>query len=110
MPAMDRVEIRKDGTKYFLSNKPVTQEEYEAVYPPPKRGSYTGMPGQWNRPTLSDSMGVSVRQIEEAEARNKRHGINVTYDRETGQAIIPSRAEQRKLMKVMGLRDNNAFY
>jgi hypothetical protein len=110
MPAMDRIEIRKAGTVYFLNNVEVTQKEYEKTYPPPKLGGGKDLGVGWNRPTMSDSMGVHTSQIEEAEARNRRCGINITYDRTTGQAIVPSRVEQRKLMKVMGLRDNNAFY
>jgi hypothetical protein len=113
MPALDRIVMTTKCTHYFLGGREVTKKEYERVYPPPKLGASAEMPGQWTRPTLSDSMGVHSSQIDEAEARNKRHGIAITYVREgenIGAAIVPSRAEQRKLMKVMGLRDNNAFY
>lgn len=63
----------------------------------------------WQKPVMSDSMGVHTSQIAEAEARNKRHGCNVRYDRETGCAILHSQAEKRQLMKINGLHDRSAF-
>lgn len=63
----------------------------------------------WTKPVLSDSMGVHTSQIAEAEARNRRHGCNVQYDRETGCAILNSQAEKRQLMKINRAFDKSAF-
>lgn len=59
-------------------------------------------------PLISDAMGVHPKQVEQANARNKRHGVNVTY-KKNGQAVIPDRGERRKLLKLEGFVDRSSF-
>ena len=60
-------------------------------------------------PMVSDALGVHVNQIEKANARNKRMGVNVVYNRK-GQAVIPDRGERKRLLKIEGFHDNNGGY
>lgn len=64
-------------------------------------------PGCW--PQLSMAMAVHPKQVQEANERNKRHGVNVTYRRD-GMAVIPDRKERKKLARLEGFRDNNGGY
>lgn len=62
----------------------------------------------WTRELVSEALAVNPRDVERANARAKRHGINVTYDRK-GFVHIPNRNERRKLLKLEGLRDKSSF-
>lgn len=94
-------------TTYFLDGKEVTREEYEKVYPPPEG---VPMAGGWSRPLLSDALAVHPSQVAEANARNARRGCSVTYDPKDGRAVIPDRAERRKLLKIEGMHDRDGGY
>lgn len=63
-------------------------------------------PSGW--PLVSLGMGVHPDQIAEATARNKAHGVNVQYRRD-GRAVIPDAGERKKLMKLDGVFDKDAF-
>lgn len=64
----------------------------------------------WSTPLKSDSAGVGLSQIAEAEKRNAKDGNNVTYDRTTGQAIFRSRSQRAAFLRDRGLRDNDGGY
>lgn len=57
----------------------------------------------------SEAMAVHPEQVAQANARNKRHGVNVVYDK-SGFAHIPDRNERRKLMRLEGLHDKSGGY
>lgn len=59
-------------------------------------------------PMKSMALGVHGTQRAEAYERNRKHGVNVSYDR-CGRAVIPDAGEHKKLMKLEGLKQNNAF-
>ncbi len=58
----------------------------------------------------SDGLAVHPDQVDLATERNRLHGVNVTYDREYGRAIIPDRHERKKLLKVERFHDNDGGY
>jgi hypothetical protein len=60
-------------------------------------------------PMVSKALAVHPKQVAQANARNKRHGVNVVYD-PTGHAHIPHRAERKRLCKLDGFHDNNGGY
>lgn len=94
---------------YYLEGKEVTEAEYEAVFPPPEPGPVSSKKGRaW--PMLSDALACHPDQVDAMNERNARSGISVTYDRTDGRAIIPDRAERRKLLKREGLHDRNGGY
>lgn len=58
-------------------------------------------------PRKSDALGVNPDQIDEAEAADRKHGLNSTYDRETGELIIPDKGFERAYMKHHGFIDKS---
>ena len=65
-------------------------------------------PSGW--PLVSDALAVHPDQIEQATARNRRHGVNVTYEPASGRAVIPDRGERRRLLRLEGCHDNQGGY
>lgn len=65
------------------------------------------LPSCW--PMLSDACAVHPKQIKQANERNRRHGVKVTYNAK-GQAVIPDRHERKKLLKLEGFRDRSGTY
>lgn len=61
------------------------------------------------RDFTSKALQVHPSQVAEANARNKRHGVNVVYDR-TGLPHIPDRAARKSLLKLEGAHDDSAGY
>ena len=63
--------------------------------------------GKW--PMKCDAMGVNPDQCEEAEEKMRKAGVNVQYDRKTGQAIIESEGQYKKMRRIAGLRHYGSF-
>jgi hypothetical protein len=97
---------------YFLDGKEVTEAEYRARYPMPesRAGDIVGGTPLRGWP-MRDKLGFAVHpdQVDEANDRNREHGVNVVSDRATGDAIIPDRAERRRLLKLEGKIDRNSY-
>lgn len=105
--------------QFFLGDRQVTREEFDAVVPNriadllkqnKKSRAVPGghAPGNW--PKVSEALAVHPDQVAEATARNKRHGVNVPYDPETGCAILPDRAERARLLRLENMHDNQGGY
>lgn len=62
-----------------------------------------------NNPKLSDALKVHPDQIPEAMARDKRHGVPTDYHHD-GRPIITSRAHQKRLIKSLGLVNQDGGY
>jgi hypothetical protein len=60
-------------------------------------------------PIKSLALAVHPNQVEQANARAKRHGINVTYSK-SGACHIPDRANRKKLLRLEGMHDNRGGY
>lgn len=60
-------------------------------------------------PMKSEALAVHASQVEQANDRNKRHGIAARYDKQ-GFCHIPDRADRKRLLKVEGFRDNSGGY
>ena len=101
--------------RFFVDGDEVSPEEYAATVHPWKikdllaKGAVVGglQPSGW--PMRSEACAVGLHQIDQAEARNKRAGVNVTYCRKTGQAIIPDSGERKRLLKLEGFFDKDSF-
>lgn len=57
-------------------------------------------------PMKCEALAVHPRQVERMNARNKRHGVNVSYDPKWGTAIIPDNGAYKRLQKLEGVRPN----
>lgn len=58
------------------------------------------------RKFVSHALAVHPKQAKKANARARRHGIAVHYDRK-GVAHVPSRHEYLKLQKLEGVHEND---
>lgn len=108
-----RITTEKGKTVYEIDGVRVSKKKFYRLLACPDAGEPGDSPGGASAsgwPMKSEAMAVGVHQIDQAEARNKRHGINVTYDRRTGEAIIPDRAERKKLIKFHGFFDKDGGY
>lgn len=98
--------------RYFVNDVEVTEAEYrKASKPKPLEAGdevLTQFPSTWSDFT-SEAMAVHPKQVEEANARSKRHNLGVKYDRK-GFAHIPDRAARKKLLKLEGLHDKKGGY
>lgn len=101
--------------RFFIDGDEVSPEEYARTVHPWKikdllaKSAVVGglQPSGW--PVLSEGMAVGLRQIDEAEARNKRAGCSVKYCRKTGRAILHDAAQKKQLMRIEGMFDKDAF-
>jgi chloramphenicol 3-O-phosphotransferase len=100
---------RTGATNWYIDDVEVTKEEYDKRFPAKELGEpMAHAPSIWQDHT-SDALAVHPDQVAEATARNRRHGISVTYD-ENGTAHIPDRAERKKLLRLEGMHDNGGGF
>ena len=94
--------------EFYIDGKRVTRRAFRKAFPDGEiDGTRSARP---KYPMVSEAMGVSPRQVEAANARNKAHGVGVRYDPKTGNAVIPSPGEYKKLRRISGVHFKNAFY
>jgi hypothetical protein len=104
----DGMKLVGDKWVYFLDGKKVTEKKYRKRYPPPRAGGKVlpKLKDGWPKQCLA--LAVHPDQVDEANARNKEHGISVHYDAK-GVPTLPDRNERRKLLKLEGLHDRHSF-
>lgn len=103
-----RYDARGNGT-YTLNGVEVTKAEFDAAFPPKELGvPSAAAPSCW--PMTSEALAVHPDQVAEANARNKRHGVNATYEPGTGMCLIPDRGERKRLLKLEGFKDRSGGY
>ncbi len=99
--------------RYWLDGKEVTEAEYEAAFPSKLEelleAADVMIEGGGHWPILSDGLGVHPEQVDEANRRNKAAGVAVEYNHK-GQAVIPSRGERRKLLRLERCHDKDGGY
>lgn len=61
------------------------------------------------KPIVSRALSVHPKQVEEANARAKRHGLGIEY-RPDGKPILTSRENRKKLLRLEGFHDNDGGY
>ena len=114
MTPTSRIIYHRDGTKtYEICGREVTEAEWEAqqvsLLDDLLESGETLM-GQstttW--PQRSESMAVHPKQVDQANERARKHGIAAVYDK-TGTPSVASANDKRKLMKLEGFYDKNAF-
>lgn len=104
----------ENQTVYFLGNKEVTKEEFDAAFPSKLSELFGGgvevntncRPGCW--PMTSRSMGVHPSQVAEGNADLKKAGVPCHYDN-TGGLVIPDQAARKAAMKHKGMTDLSSF-
>jgi len=95
--------------KCILNGKVVTNKEWMANAPGIFFGEPPAVPPPANWPLHSDAMGVNPKQIPEAMANAKKHGVPLEFTSE-GEAIFTSARHRKAYCEKFGYVDNNAGY
>lgn len=107
--------IKTEGGKsaYFVDGVRVTKAAFYRTFRPRKTVASAFAKAALLRgrtyPMVTEALGVHPEQVAEANARNKAHGVNVTYD-EDGRGHIPDAAERKKLLRLEKVHGNNSYY
>lgn len=80
----------------------------EAPPAPQHKGPYFNLAIDGAHPLKSDALAVHSSQIEAVKARNKKHGINVDYDKQ-GRPVFTDAGQRRALMRLEGVRQMNSY-
>ncbi len=97
-----------DKKRYLLDNREVSKEEFDAAFPDRPIRSGDDIAIGWHKPVISDALAVHPAQIEEARARDKKHGLNVEYLPD-GRPILTSQDQKRKMIRSLGYHENNCY-
>lgn len=97
-----------EKTRYILDGAEVTKEEFDRAFPdkPIRHGDDLAI--GWHKPVLSDALAVHPAQIPAAMARDKANGLNVEYTPD-GRPILTSQGQKRKMMRSLGVHENNCY-
>jgi hypothetical protein len=104
-----RIRYTSHGEEFFLGDKQVSREEFEAVFRPKEIGTTRGQTAScW--PLKSEALACHPGQITEIIERNRRHGVTgVSYNKD-GTAILADRGARRDLMALEGVHDKSGGY
>ena len=83
----------------------ISQEEIPAHLDNTKVGNRA-----YNRPLVSQAMGVHPGQAAEMNEAAKRNGTGAFYDPKTGNAVFESRGSRSREMAARGMFDNQGGY
>jgi len=92
---------------YTIDGKPVTKAQWRKAFPE-KTGHGTTLDGTSTYPHTSVAAGVHPRQAEEAREHAKKHGVPTDFTAD-GKAVFTSREHRRNYLRLMNMRDNNAY-
>jgi hypothetical protein len=95
-------------TRYFIDGLEVTEDGFREVFKSDGAPQFADAIHGAN-PWVSDALGVHPKQIEEAKARNKKHGLNIDYTPD-GRPICTDSGQRRLLCKIEGVRQKNSYY
>jgi hypothetical protein len=112
-PDPDRPGFTRKALHYFLGDRRVTKEEYDRRFPSKLAELFAGellaAHGTTCWPMRSEALAVHPSQVQEANERAKRHGLGTRYEAD-GTAVIPSRDERKKLLRLEGFFDKAGGY
>lgn len=105
---------RAGKATYFLGDREVPVGEFRKAlgvkpFAPDPHGCVPGGTPTTGWPIRSEALAVHSSQVDEANARARRHGINVHYEAD-GTCVIPDRGNRKKLLKLEGFHDNSGGY
>lgn len=99
--------------RYYLDDREVTEEQFRSETPDRLQdaldaGETACGQATTTWPQESEALSVLPKQVEAANARNKKHGIAVHYKAD-GTAVVTSANAKRQLMRLEGFHDKRAF-
>lgn len=94
---------------WFLDGVSVTKEAFDAAFPDKEVGECGGhRPACW--PMVSEAMAVHPDQVDDANARAKRHGLTGVKYNKKGFVELSDRGSRKKLLRLEGFHDNHGGY
>jgi len=110
-----------DPDTFYVDDYPVPEFVYEALFPPadpkasdralrmlkeikgvvlpPRRPTPTVAAVSGAKPLKSDALACHTSQIPAITARNKKHGLNIRYDR-AGRPVFTDNGQRKQLMRI----------
>lgn len=101
MKQADRIEIKTDGTHYFLDGKEVGKKAYRQRHPVPKGNGIFATSSTKGWPYTSTSIGCHPADRKKHMRQMAKLGVPTEYDKE-GRAIFISRDHQRRFCQATG--------
>lgn len=92
---------------YWIDGKEVTLKQWRKAFPE-KTGYGTTLDGTSTYPHTSVAAGVHPRQAAEAREHAKKNGVPTDFTAD-GKAVFTSREHRRNYLRLMNMRDNNAY-
>lgn len=101
---------RTGAKKWLLDGKEVSQEEFEAAFPPKplESGECPFGPALTGWPIHSLALGYHHTQREEATAHLAKLGVPTEIDPQ-GRPVLRNREHRRALLKALKITDRNSF-
>lgn len=97
---------------YTIDGKEVTLKQWNKAFPDPDKKSKGRLlkpgPGKRTYPHTSVAAGVHPRQAAEAREHAKKNGVPTDFTAD-GKAVFTSREHRRSYLRLMNMRDNNAY-
>lgn len=106
---MRKVVLEDGRTMFEVMGQFMTEEEFDRHFLTGEQGEPGSSLCGWHKPVLSDALCVHPRQIPEAMARDKKHGLNVEYLPD-GRPVLTSQDQKRKMIRSLGYHENNCAY
>ena len=101
MKEPDRIEIKKDGTHYFLDAKEVSEKQYRARHPLPQGEGVFMTSSKSGWPYVSNSEGCHPVDRQAFMDAAAKAGVPTVFN-EQGKAVFTSREHQKRYCKAFG--------
>lgn len=95
-----QVKFRGNTKVYVVDGKELTQAEFNEAFPDKPLGEPLQGHTAACWPMVSEALAVHPSQVDQANARNRKHGIAALYQKGTGACQIDSRGDRAKLLKL----------
>lgn len=98
------------GGKHFVNGTEVTKDEFDLAFPAKPLGETLPAHSSACWPQTMEALAVHPSQVDEANTRARRHGIDAVYEKGTGMVQLGSRADRAKLIRLEGGYDRSGGY
>lgn len=98
---------KDENAHYYLDGKEVPEADFRKAFPEQEGVPGGHPPSCW--PMTSEALACHESQVAEMNERNRAAGVSTRY-KEDGTAVIPDRADRRKLLKLEGYHDRDGGY
>lgn len=103
-----RILYARTGVVYYVDGGEVSRDEFFAAFPPQPMGDGSGLTS-WQKPIVSDALGVHPEQVEEATADAKAKGVPTEFLPD-GRPLLVSRQHRKEYLRAYGFHDRAGGY